>query len=161
MIRRVDPKDASAICDIYNHYVINTVISFEEQPVSVIEMEKRIRDTVARYPWLVLEEGEEIIGYAYANKFRERSAYRFSSEVSIYLKTGRTGKGLGTLLFSRLIDETKNIGTHALLSSITLPNERSVAIHEKFGFEKAAHFKEVGFKFGKWNDVGYWELIFK
>jgi phosphinothricin acetyltransferase len=124
-------------------------------------MEGRIRETTARYPWLALEEAGEILGYAYANKYRERSAYRMTAEISIYLKSGEEGKGLGTLLMSRLIDETRGSNIHALVSGISLPNERSVALHEKFSFEKTAHFREVGFKLGQWIDVGYWEKILK
>ena len=161
MIRFAVPKDAQAICSIYNYYVKNTVISFEEQPVSINEMEGRIRETIANYPWLVWEEAGIILGYAYANKYRNRSAYRYSAELSLYLKNGEEGKGLGTRLMERLIDETRNSGIHALIGAITLPNERSVAIHEKFGFEKIALFREVGFKFNQWLDVGYWELVLK
>ena len=161
MIRAAAQKDAQAICGIYNHYVKNTVISFEEQPVSIHEMEERIRETTANFPWLVWEEAGEILGYAYVNKYRDRSAYRYSAEISIYLKNGQEGKGLGTFLMERLIDETRNSGIHALIAGITLPNKRSVAIHEKFDFEKIAHFREVGFKLNKWLDVGYWELILK
>jgi len=159
VIRPVVPKDALAICGIYNHYIKDTVISFEEQPVSSGDMEGRIREITAKYPWLVLEEAGDILGYAYANKYRDRSAYRMTAEISIYLKSGEEGKGFGTLLMERLIDKSQSCGIHALLAAITLPNERSVAIHEKFGFEKIAHFREVGFKFGQWIDVGYWEKI--
>ena len=161
MIRPVVLSDAPEIIGIYNYYVNGTAISFEEQPVSINEMENRIREITAKYPWLVAEEDEGILGFAYANKYRERSAYRYTAEITIYLKNGETGKGLGTQLMSRLIDETRICGFHALISGITLPNERSVAIHEKFGFEKIAHFKEVGFKFNQWLDVGYWELVLK
>jgi len=124
-------------------------------------MEGRIREITMKYPWLVLEEGGEIVGYAYANKYRDRSAYRFTAEISIYLRSGEEGKGFGSLLMERLIDKSQSCGIHTLVSGITLPNERSVALHEKFGFEKIAHFREVGFKFGQWIDVGYWEKILK
>ncbi|MDR1253196.1 MAG: GNAT family N-acetyltransferase [Treponema sp.] len=159
MLRPVTRDDAAAICAIYNYYVKNTAVSFEERPVSIQEMEKRIRDVTAEYPWLVCEEESEIPGYAYVNKYKDRIAYRYTAELSIYLKNGREGKGLGTRLLAGLLEEVKKTGLHALVAGITLPNERSVAIHEKFGFTKAAHFKEAGFKMGRWQDVGYWELI--
>jgi len=159
MIRPVDPKDAQAICDIYNYYVVNTAISFEEQPVSVDEMEKRIRDIAAEYPFLVIEEDGNIPGFAYANKYRDRRAYRHTAEITIYLKNGETGKGLGTELMGCIIEETRRRGLHALISAIALPNEKSVSIHEKFGFKKAGHLGEVGFKFEQWIDVGCWELV--
>jgi len=159
MIRFVEPKDAAEICGIYNFYVVNTVISFEEQAVSVSEMEKRIRDITAKYPWLVIEENGKILGYGYINEYRSRCAYRYTAEITIYLKNGEEGKGLGTELMRRIIEETRNRDIHSLISAIAIPNERSVSIHEKFGFEKIGHFKEVGFKFNHWIDVGYWELV--
>jgi len=159
MIRSVEPKDAREIVDIYNFYINNTDITFEEQPVSVDEMERRIRDVTAKYPWLVIEEDGEILGYAYSSKYRERSAYRYTAELTIYMKNGEEGKGLGAELMRRVIEETRGGGIHTLISAIAIPNERSVAIHEKFGFEKAGHLKDVGFKFDRWIDVGYWELV--
>jgi len=161
MIRAAAKQDAQSICDIYNYYVVNTVVSFEEQPVSVDEMETRIRDITSEYPFLVIEEDGNILGFAYTNKYRDRRAYRYTAEVTIYLKDGKEGKGLGTELMRRVIEETRGKGIHTLISAIAIPNERSVAIHEKFGFEKIGHFREVGFKFDQWIDVGYWELVLK
>lgn len=161
MLRPLTSDDAEAICAIYNYYVENTAVTFEEQAVSIQEMERRIRGITAKYPALVCEEEAEISGYAYVNKYKERSSYRYTAELSIYLKKGREGKGLGSRLLGGLFEELKKTEIHALVSGITLPNERSVALHEKFGFTKAAHFKEVGFKMDCWRDVGYWELILK
>jgi phosphinothricin acetyltransferase len=161
VIRPVTRNDAAAIAGIYNHYITNTAISFEEEPVSAGEMEKRIADISAKYPWLVWEEAGEVLGYTYVNKYRERSAYRYTAELTIYLKNGLEGRGMGSGLLARLLEELKKTGIHALVSAVTLPNERSAAIHEKFGFTKIAEFKEVGFKFGKWLHVGYWELLLK
>jgi phosphinothricin acetyltransferase len=157
MIRPARPEDALAICLIYNHYVTNTVVTFEEEPVTPAGMERRIQTVTAAYPWIVHEEAGEILGYAYANLFRERAAYRYTAELSIYLQDGRQGEGIGSALFGRLLSLLAETDTHALLSAITLPNERSVALHEKFGFRQAALFKEVGRKHGRWLDVGYWE----
>ncbi|MDR2434585.1 MAG: GNAT family N-acetyltransferase [Treponema sp.] len=161
MLRPLIPGDAAAIRAIYNYYIENTVISFEEQPLSLQGMERRIRNITAKYPALVCEEAAEILGYAYVNTYKERASYRYTAELSIYLKKGREGKGLGSKLLSGLFEELKTTDIHVLVSGITLPNERSVAIHEKFGFTKTAHFHEVGFKMGRWRDVGYWELILK
>jgi len=161
MIRAAAQQDAQSICDIYNYYVANTVVSFEEQPVSVDEMETRIRDITSEYPFFVIEENGNILGFAYTNKYRDRRAYRYTAEVTIYLRDGKEGKGLGTELMRRIIEETRGKGIHTLISAIAIPNERSVAIHEKFGFEKIGHFREVGFKFDQWIDVGYWELVLK
>ncbi|GHU83231.1 N-acetyltransferase [Spirochaetia bacterium] len=159
MIRPVNIKDAAAICGIYNHYVKNTVITFEEIPVSFKEMEGRIQTITAQYPWFVLEEAGDLAGYAYVNKWKDRPAYRHAAEVSVYLKTGREGQGLGTELFTRLLEAVGKTPIHAMVAGITLPNERSVALHERFGFKKIAEFNEIGFKLGKWLDVGYWERL--
>jgi phosphinothricin acetyltransferase len=161
MLRAVTPRDAAAIAGIYNYYVKNTVITFEEQPVSIGEMEERIRTITLQYPYFVLEENNEIQGYAYINKYRERSAYRYTAELTIYLKNGLEGKGKGSLLMAGVLEEARKRGIHSVLSVVTLPNERSAAIHEKFGFAQVACLKEAGFKCEKWLDVGFWELILK
>ncbi|MDR3341707.1 MAG: GNAT family N-acetyltransferase [Treponema sp.] len=159
MIRAVDIHDASAICDIYNYYIGNTIISFEEVPVSINEMEERIRKITSRFPWLVWEAEDELIGYAYVNTWKERSAYRFSVEDSIYLKQGYTGQGRGRELLKMLLEQVKKLNIHAVVAGIALPNERSVRLHERFGFTKIAHFNEIGFKFNQWLNVGYYELL--
>jgi len=162
MIRQVRPGDGEAICGIYNFYVENTAISFEEKPVLINEMEKRILNISAKYPYLVWEEDSgDINGYAYVNTWRERSAYRFTAELSVYVRDGFQGRGLGGKLMERILEEVRKTDIHSLMSGIALPNGRSVALHEKFGFKKIGHFEEVGFKFNKWHDVGYWELILK
>ncbi|MDR2768126.1 MAG: GNAT family N-acetyltransferase [Treponema sp.] len=159
MIRSVKSGDAKNIAGIYNHYVRETVITFEERPVSIGEMTGRIAEVSAKYPWLVLEEDGDVVGYAYVNTWKERNAYRYAAELSIYLKTGLEGKGWGTELMKALLGAVRKTELHALVAGITLPNERSVALHEKFGFVKIAQFNEIGFKLGRRLDVGYWELI--
>jgi phosphinothricin acetyltransferase len=159
MIRRVTEGDAAVISEIYNHYIEDTVISFEEEPLTPDVMAGRIREITAKYPWFVLEEGGVVAGYAYANRWKDRFAYRFSAEVSIYLRAGCEGRGFGSELLGRLLEEARQLGIHALVAGITIPNDRSVALHEKFGFKKAAHFKEIGCKLGRRLDVGYWELL--
>jgi phosphinothricin acetyltransferase len=159
MIRLVKPGDAAVIVNIYNYYIKNTVITFEEMPVSVNEMEARIRKIAAQYPWLVWEEAGDVAGYAYVNTWKDKSAYRLAAELSIYIKNGFRGKGMGRELLSRLLEEVRKTNIHVLVSGITLPNEASVALHEKFGFKETARFNEIGFKMDKWLDVGYWELI--
>jgi phosphinothricin acetyltransferase len=159
MIRSVNPADAGSICNIYNQYIINTTITFEENPVSIPEMETRIKNTVLSYPWLVYEENGIILGYTYAQKWKERSAYRYSVETGIYLDRECKGKGIGTLLKGELLEVLKKRSIHAVICGIALPNPASIALCEKFGFEKVAHFKNVGYKMDKWIDVGYWQLI--
>ncbi|MDR2160263.1 MAG: GNAT family N-acetyltransferase [Treponema sp.] len=161
MIRPVSPGDARGICGIYNYFVENTAVSFEEQPLPIPEMENRIRQISAVYPWLVREEEGAVLGYAYVNQFRNRAAYRYTAELSIYVKSGHEGKGIGGELFARLLEAVRESSIHVLVSAITVPNERSVGIHEKFGFVKVAQFNEIGYKLGEWRDVGYWELVLK
>jgi phosphinothricin acetyltransferase len=159
MIRPVRCADTAAICRIYNYYVENTVITFDETPVKAEIMEEHIRKITAHFPWFVWEEGGKIAGYAYLHPWKERWAYRFSTEDSIYLTQEAQGKGVGEKLLSRLLGEVKKTEIHTVVAGITLPNEKSIGLHEKFGFKKTAHFPEIGYKLGKWLDVGYWELI--
>jgi len=159
LIRPVTAGDAPAICDIYNYYIEKTVITFEEEKLSANEMEIRITKISGAYPYLVREDDGEITGYAYANTWKERSAYRNSAEVSIYLKDGNQGKGWGQELLDRLLEEVRKTRLHVLIAGITLPNEKSVKLFEKNGFQKTGCFNEVGFKDSRWLDVGYWERI--
>jgi phosphinothricin acetyltransferase len=159
MIRPAVNGDAERIAEIYNYYIGNTIITFEEEAVSVGEISSRIADTTgASLPWLVLEEDAEIIGYAYASKWRARPAYRHSVETTVYLSKGNSGKGFGRLIYAELISQLASAGFHTALGGIALPNEASVRLHEALGFKKAAHFQEVGNKFGQWIDVGYWQV---
>lgn len=157
-IRDAVTEDALAIVDIYNHYVLTTTISFEEQAVTATEMQQRIADVQrGGLPWLVAEENGVVVGYAYATKWRVRHAYRFSVESSVYLAPDIGGKGWGTALYQQLLERLSASGYHLVIGGIAQPNAASVALHEKMGFEKVAQFREVGFKFGRWIDVGYWE----
>jgi L-amino acid N-acyltransferase YncA len=162
MVRKVRTEDAGQISEIYNYYIENTTVTFEEIALSETEMQERIEKISSKYPFLVWEENSQVIGYAYATEWKVRAAYRNSVEVTIYLKKGNSGKGIGKQLYDELfrqIKENKDLNIHAIIGGIALPNEASVALHEKFGFQKVAHFKEVGYKFQQWIDVGYWELL--
>lgn len=159
MIRNIKPEDAPAICGIYNYYVLNSVVTFEEDIVEASDMKSKIEEIMKKLPWIVYEENNEILGYAYASEWKSRCAYKHSVESTVYLKQGAMGKGIGSSLYAELINLLKEIKVHAILGGIALPNEASIALHEKFGFENVAQFREVGFKFNRWVDVGYWELI--
>lgn len=158
-IRPATRNDAAAICEIYNHYVLNTVISFETEAVSVDEMAARIDDTLQQFPWLVYEVDGRILGYAYASKWKVRKAYLHSVEGSVYLSQDSGGRGVGTRLYQALISELSRQSVHVVLGGIVLPNPGSVALHEKLGFVKVAHLPQIGRKFDQWLDVGYWQLI--
>lgn len=158
-IRQAELADAARIAAIYNYYIENTHHTFETEAVGEIEMKKRIGEITAVYPYYVAEENGEIVGYAYADAYKSRCAYRNSAEVSVYVKNNIKQKGTGTRLYEKLLTELRQTDAHAIIAGIALPNEASVRLHEKFDFKKVAHFREVGFKFGKWIDVGYWELL--
>ncbi|HEY0050556.1 MAG TPA: GNAT family N-acetyltransferase [Pyrinomonadaceae bacterium] len=159
-VRCVTPGDAAQIAGIYNYYIETSHATFELDAIDSAEMENRMRESLARdYPFFVCEANGEILGYAYGRQYRPRRAYRHSIEVSVYIKNGAQGNGIGTRLYERLFPEIRQRDFHAIIAGISLPNEASIRLHEKFGFEKVAHFREVGFKFGGWIDVGYWELI--
>ena len=160
MIRMAEISDAEAIVSIYNYYVANTTITFEERQVSVEEMAGRIKDIQSTgLPWFVIEDAKQVVGYAYASKWKTRSAYRFSVETSVYLKSSCHARGLGSRLYEALFAALSSQGIHAAIGGIALPNESSVYLHEKFGMKKVAHFEQVGFKFGQWLDVGYWQKV--
>ena len=158
-IRKVNLADAAQIVEIYNYYITHTHHTFETEPLSAEDMQNRITATTVDYPYLVAEEDGEILGYANASRFRLREAYEYSAEVSIYVKNEAKQKGIGTNLYNQLFDDLAETDTHAIIASISLPNDPSVRFHERLGFEKVGHFREVGYKLGRWIDVGYWELI--
>ena len=157
-IRAAEPADAEAIAAIYNHYVRETIVTFEEEPVDAAVMAARIGQVAAAgLPWLVAERAGVVVGFAFATPWKERSAYRYSVECTVYLAPGAEGRGIGSALYSALFERLEQAGVHAVIAGIALPNERSVALHESFGMTRVAHFREVGLKFGQWIDVGYWQ----
>ncbi len=160
MIRLATPADAAAVCDTYNHYVLTTSITFEEEAVGIDEMARRISETVPTLPWFVWEDEGKVAGYAYASKWKSRCAYRYSVETTIYLRHDKRGRGLGRTLYEQLLQSLREKGIHSVIGGIALPNVPSQKLHERLGFKKVAQFEEVGWKFERWIDVGYWELIF-
>jgi phosphinothricin acetyltransferase len=158
MIRQIEIKDIKDICDIYNHYVTQTLITFEESPVDVVEMESRISEIVSELPWLVFEDNKQILGYSFASHWKSRCAYRYSVESTVYVSPSFTNRNIETQLYAELINVLSEKNFHSVIGGIASPNHPSIKLHEKFGFEKVAQFKEVGWKFEKWIDVGYWQL---
>lgn len=156
-IRSVTAEDAGQICSIYNWYIEKTFITFEEVAVTVSQMQQRIGGVSRVRPWVVLEEGGTIQGYAYAGEWKSRSAYRYAVETTVYLDKDSLGRGYGSLLYANLFERLGTTPVRTLIAGIALPNEGSVALHEKMGFRKVAHFENVGFKFDRWIDVGYWQ----
>ena len=161
MIRFVTANDAENICAIYNYYIENSISTFEEDAVAVSDMQSRIGDASEDRPWFVYEVDSGLAGFAYASPWKSRCAYRFSLETTVYLSSAHLGRGVGTALYSHLIEEIRKNNIHSLIAAIALPNDSSIALHEKLGFEKVGQFLEVGWKFDHWIDVGYWELIYR
>lgn len=161
MIRDVKETDAQQIVSIYNYYIANSIITFDETPVDEKSMTKKITDISEKgYPFIVYEEeaSGDIIGYAYVNNWRNHAAYRTTLEVTVYIMNGEIGKGIGSLLYKNLLERVRLLNVHSLISVLSLPNKESRALHEKFGFVSVGTFKEVGFKFGKFIDVEFWQL---
>ena len=158
MIRYIKAEDIKDICNIYNYYIENTKITFEEQLVTEDIMKGRVSDILKNYPWIVFEEEGHILGYAYASRWKSRKAYDFSVESSIYVDNKFGGRGIGSSLYKELIERLMKININAVIGGVALPNEPSVKLHEKLGFIKVAQFPSVGYKFGTWLDVGYWQL---
>lgn len=161
MIRKVNATDAQAIAHIYNHYVLNTTISFETQAVTTAHMLHRITSISAQYPYLVCEHEGRVVGYCYAHLWKERVAYSQTLETTIYLHPDYCHRGIGKRLMQQLIEQCRAQGFHALIACITGGNEGSIALHQSLGFEQRSCFKEVGHKFGAWLDVVDLELILR
>lgn len=159
LIRVATRADAAAISTIYNHYVTDTIVTFEEQPVSAAEMQSRMAAVLDKLPWLVLESDGGIVGYAYASPWKTRIGYRFAVESSIYLAPAHVGHGLGSALYASLLENLRERSLHCVIGGAALPNPASAALHEKLGFTEVAHFRENGFKFGRWIDVAYWQRL--
>jgi phosphinothricin acetyltransferase len=160
-IRSATVRDAQAICRIYNPHIRDTIVSFEEIEVPISEMAERIAGVTQSFPWLVAEQNGALLGYAYAGFFSDRSAYRHSVFSTIYVHEKAQRRNIGTTLYSTLLERLRAAPhVHAVLGGIALPNAASVALHEKCGFKKVAHLEAVGFKFGRWIDVGYWQIVF-
>lgn len=158
-IRSAHADDAGRIAAIYNHYIAESCITFETDPVSEADMATRIEDTLAiPLPWLVADASGEVAGYAYASKWKGRCAYRFAVETTIYLDPEATGHRVGTELYTALIDAVRAASMRSAIGGIALPNDASIRLHERLGFRKVGQFERVGYKHDKWIDVGYWQL---
>ncbi|WP_420333672.1 arsinothricin resistance N-acetyltransferase ArsN1 family B [Roseibium sp.] len=157
-IRTATPADGETLAEIYAPYVRDTFISFETECPTAEEMARRIATTLEAFPWLVYEEDGDILGYAYAGKHRQRAAYQWSCDVTIYLAPSAQRRGIGRRLYKALFDILVRQGFAAAYAGITLPNEASVGIHEAMGFRPVGIYRGVGFKNGRWCDVGWWHL---
>jgi phosphinothricin acetyltransferase len=186
-LREATTGDAAAIAALYAPFVTDTTVTFEEIPPDATEIARRIADVQAQgLPWLIAEAtadapavgdgapspaGDDaaaggdtpgrtvLLGYAYATPWRTRRGYRFSVEVTVYVAPAAHRRGVGRALYEALFARLEASGYHAAMAGIALPNPASVALHEALGMHQVAHFRETGFKFGRWVDVGYWERV--
>ncbi|MCG8575080.1 MAG: N-acetyltransferase family protein [Flavobacteriales bacterium] len=161
MIRPVKSSDVRDLVEIYNYYILETTSTLENEPLTVSDFAERIKGICCNFPFIVLEEDGNILGYAYANSFRKRYGYRFTVETSVYVHKDHFRKKIGHQLYAQLIEQIKEKGFHRAVGVLTLPNPESVAFHEKFGFTLAGEFHHAGRKFDQWHNVGFWELKLK
>jgi L-amino acid N-acyltransferase YncA len=159
VIRPGRPDDAPGVQAIYAPIVEHTVISFEVDVPPVEEMRRRIEYTVPQLPWLVADAAGRVAGYAYAGEHQARQAYRWSVNVSVYLAEDARGRGLGRQLYGELFTSLRQLGYVSAFAGVTLPNPASVGLHESVGFEPIGTFPSVGFKHGRWHEVGWWRLL--
>jgi phosphinothricin acetyltransferase len=157
-IRLATAADAAQVRAIYAPFCTDTAVSFEETPPSEEEMRRRINNTLERFPWLVAHQDGVILGYVYARPYRERAAYRWTTEATAYIGAGQRRRGLGRALYTSLFAILKLQGFCTVIAGITLPNPASVGLHEAMGFQAAGVTRAVGYKQGAWHDVGWWQL---
>ncbi len=158
IIRVAKPSDAASILEIYTPYILNTAITFETEIPSLENIEHRIITYQESWPWLTYEVDGTIAGYAYATKHRERAAYQWCVESSVYVSDNFQQKGIAQALYTALFEILKYQGCRNVYAGITLPNDKSTSFHKKFGFSKIAEYKNIGYKLGLWNTVSWWEL---
>ncbi len=161
MIRIAEASDARAIAEIYRPYVERTAITFEDVPPTAEEIAAKIAKVGSIFPFIVYEEEGAVIGYAYATRYRERAAYRWSLEDSVYLRDDARGRGVGKALLGTLIELLRELGYVKVYAVITPPNPASVALHEGFGFEPLCRFTDTAFKLGAWQAIDWSELTLR
>ncbi len=159
LIRDAEPdRDAAACLSVYAPFVRDTIVSFEEQVPSLEEFRQRIRSTIPAYPWLVLEVGGEVVGYAYASQHRSRAAYRWAADVTVYIAPSHHRRGAGRRLYTELLDRLRRQQFQVACAGVTLPNDASVGLHRAMGFEPIGVYRQIGWKMGAWRDVMWLEL---
>jgi len=158
-IRLIEEDDIESVLGIYRPYIEETAITFETEVPTLEEFKKRVHRILESYPFLVYEQNGEILGYAYANRYRERKAYDYVVESSVYLIKEVQGQGIGKQLYLALIDVLKKQGFQDIMACFTIPNESSVRLHEKLGFQYVGTQEKMGYKLGAWHSVGWMQLM--
>jgi phosphinothricin acetyltransferase len=159
IIRSADQQDTEKMLDIYAPYILNSVVSFETDVPLLEEFQHRVRHYQEKLPWLICEINNTLAGYAYATDHRQRKAYEVTKELSVYVHKDYRNLRVGTGLYRALIEILKAQGVYNVLAGITLPNTESVRFHESMGFKPVGVYHNVGYKFGKYHDTGWWELL--
>ncbi len=152
-------EDADALAEIYNYFVLNSVVTFDLDAKPSEYFREQLRE--ATLPWIVCTEEERVVGYSYASSWKSRCAYDRTVESTVYVKPEAARRGIGILLYRELLARLERAGTHTVMGGIAVPNEASVALHKKLGFERVGCLREVGWKFERWVDVEYWQKIFR
>lgn len=160
-IRLATTADAAQCAAIYGPHVSGSAVSFEMEAPSAEDVAGRIANTLQRFPWLVCADGDEVTGYAYAGPHRQRAAFQWAVEVSVYVKDGRQRQGVGRALYTSLFACLRVLGYFKAYAVIALPNEASTGLHEALGFRHIGTFNDIGYKLGRWHPVGYWELTLR
>lgn len=158
VIRPAQNDDCAAIAAVYAPYVLDTPVSFEVEPPSAMEMANRVIGTLNTHPWLVAERGGEIVGYTYAGKHSQRAAYRWTVDVTVYVRGGERRTGVGRRLYQTLLGTLQQQGYRSAFAEIVLPNPGSARLHKAMGFQHIGVHKDIGYKLGRWQDIGYWRL---
>ena len=157
LIRPARAGDSAGCAAIYAPFVAETAVSFETEPPTAAQMAERIASCLRTHAWLVAEDGDELLGYAYATAHRQRPAYQWAAEVSVYVAPTSQRRGVGRALYGQLLVDLAAYGYRLALAGVTLPNPASVALHEAMGFEPVGVYRGVGYKLGAWHDVGWWQ----
>ncbi len=158
-ITAANPIFSAQMLDIYAPFTRNGVVTFETEPPTLADFEKRVEKYTQTHPWLAAVEGNRVIGYAYASPYRERIAYQWVAECSVYVHPSEARKGVATRLYKALLELLTLQGFYKVFAIITIPNNESVGFHEKMGFQWFATYKKVGYKHGEWRDVAWWEKV--
>ena len=159
MIRKYHPKDLQSIVDILNYYVKNDACIFQVEPYTFDEIEKKFEIIQATYPIFIEEKDNKVAAFAYGARWRDKPAYAKSVETTIYIHPDYLHTGIGESLYRKLIETLTQMNFHLLVAGMTMPNPGSQRLHEKLGFERVGEFKEAGMKFGKWHNVGFWQMV--
>jgi len=159
-IRPARDEDIPAITAITNHYIVTSAVHFAYEPLTEGELLAQWHGYRERFPWLVIEDGGQVAGFAKAGTWRDRAAYAWTAETGVYLADAARGKGLGRRVYVALLDELARRGFRSAVAGITLPNDPSVALHLSLGFEPVGTFRDAGWKMNAWRDVGFWQKRF-